>query len=397
MVALPTLNGASPLNASDDSRLLFTADASPETLSRALDDTPTDFGNMDTLSWQVEYRQQGRGDDTLLLGIRIVNGATILAAADSGGTFQSVSADIQNTADTTSAVTAFSYVNTTADKTAWDGASIELEQSITKTKGADGCNVEVDYVAVTGTYTAGAVTHDLTAQDHSAAASHGQPTISQTHALTGSDVDAASSHGQPTISQEHALTALDHGAAASFGQATLSEAHALTALGHNAAASHGQPTISQEHALAPQDLDATSSHEQPTISQEHALTAQDHSAAASIGQPTVGEGATDDLTSLDHTAAASMETPVLGQTHVLGAQDLSALSAIGQSTIGQVHALDLSSLLAAASHGPPTIGQEHNLGASDLLAVASIGQPREVPAASAALATQVQVGVTVGV
>lgn len=158
MTALPTLNGASPLDASDDSRLSFTADANPETLSRALDNTPADFGTMDDLSWQVEYRQQNRSDDTLQLGIRIMNGATVLAANDSGGTFSLVDANITNATDTTSSVTAFSYVNTTANKTTWDGASIELEQAISKSKGADGLFVEVDYVAITGNYSAGSTT-----------------------------------------------------------------------------------------------------------------------------------------------------------------------------------------------------------------------------------------------
>ena len=79
MATLTTLNAASPLNASDDSYLSFTADLT-ESLTSALDNVDTDFGNMDTLTWDVEYSITGTPtDDTYDLSIRIINGATILA------------------------------------------------------------------------------------------------------------------------------------------------------------------------------------------------------------------------------------------------------------------------------------------------------------------------------
>lgn len=158
MATLPSTVAASPLNSSDDSRLIFTADTDGEVLSRALNDMPTDFQTMDTLSWQVEYSlSAARSDDTYGLSIRIVNGATILAAADSGGTFTTVASNITNTTDTTSAVTAFAYVNTSANKATWDGASVELRQNYTQSKGKDVVSVRVDYTVFTGTYsTAGA-------------------------------------------------------------------------------------------------------------------------------------------------------------------------------------------------------------------------------------------------
>jgi len=160
MTTLPTLNGASPIDTSDDNRLTFTADLT-ETLSRALDNTPSDFTSMDDISWQVEYRVSAApDDDTYDLAIRIVNGGTILAAADAGGSFASVASNITNTTDTTSSVTAFSFVNTSADKTTWDGANIELQQTYTKTKGADNVSIEVDVVSITGNYSAGATTFD---------------------------------------------------------------------------------------------------------------------------------------------------------------------------------------------------------------------------------------------
>lgn len=158
MATLGPINAASPLDASDNTRLSFTADITPEVLSRALDNVPADFGTMDTLSWAVEYRQQNMADDTIALNIRIMNGATVLAAADSGGTFATVNGNILTTVDLREPVagyTAFAYVNTSASKSTWDGASVELQQVITKSKGADGIFVEVDWVEFSGTYTAG--------------------------------------------------------------------------------------------------------------------------------------------------------------------------------------------------------------------------------------------------
>lgn len=155
MATLTTLYGASPLNLDDANRLAFTADTT-ETLSRALDDVNSDFGTMATLNWTVQARTAAAGsDDTYQLLIRIVNGATILAAADSGGTFQEVAANVRVSAgifDTNYGPTAFTYVNTSEGKTTWDGASIELRQVYSKTKGNDVTNIEVDIVTINGTY-----------------------------------------------------------------------------------------------------------------------------------------------------------------------------------------------------------------------------------------------------
>lgn len=202
MADLGTLNGASPINASDDTRHSFTADLT-ETASFALDNTPADFATMDSLSWQVEYaRANAGGDDQYDLAIRIVNGATILAAADSGGTFQTVATNITNTTDTTSSVTAFSYVNTTANKATWDGASIELQQVYTKTKGADVNNLTVDYVAITGAYTAGVPAQDITGAAYSDPDTLGAGTITTGPVdITGAAHSDPDTIGSGTVSQ----------------------------------------------------------------------------------------------------------------------------------------------------------------------------------------------------
>ncbi len=152
MASLGNLNPVSPLDSSDDSRHSFTQDVT-ETTPFAFDDTPSDFGDIIDMFWQVEYRlDQTIDDDVYALAIRIVNGATILAAADSGGTFATVANNVTNTTDTTSSVTEFAYVNTGASKTTWDGGSVELRQTYTQNKGKDNRMIEVDFVDLTGNY-----------------------------------------------------------------------------------------------------------------------------------------------------------------------------------------------------------------------------------------------------
>jgi hypothetical protein len=154
---LTPLQGAANWEADDTNYVDFTdpqSGGSPQTLSRALDDVDADFETMLTLSWEVTYFLSGvGGDDTYQLLIRIVNGATILAAADSGGTFQEVAADVNSDTDVTTGPTAFTYVNTTADKTTWNGASIELQQVHTKSGGWDNHFIRTDFTEMTGTYT----------------------------------------------------------------------------------------------------------------------------------------------------------------------------------------------------------------------------------------------------
>lgn len=154
MATLDPIVGASPLNSADGQRLVFTADTDGQILSRALGDTPSNFETMDSpLNIRVVWRSNST-DDTLIVRARIVNGATILAAADSGGAFQEVGsfvgnngfADIDQNAD-------FGFVNTTADKATWDGATLEIQQGINRSMAADNCQIQPDLAEISGTYT----------------------------------------------------------------------------------------------------------------------------------------------------------------------------------------------------------------------------------------------------
>lgn len=124
--------------------------SSPWTLGGVL---PVDWVSGLTLSWFVEYRQAGRSDDTLGLDIRVMSGATVLAAADAGGTYATVASGITSATDVTAGPTAFAYVNTSATKDQWDVAQVDLQQRYTVSMGSDGAQVQTDYVQFTGTYT----------------------------------------------------------------------------------------------------------------------------------------------------------------------------------------------------------------------------------------------------
>jgi hypothetical protein len=134
----------------------FTADTT-ETISVALSNTAATFETMNTVAMNagVGWTMANHADDTINLNIRVVNGATILAAADAGGTMESLDPAITGTSGTTDVVS-FTYVNLTADKATWDGASVEIEQNYTAEMKADGANVtdvsaitwDIDYDAV---------------------------------------------------------------------------------------------------------------------------------------------------------------------------------------------------------------------------------------------------------
>ena len=145
------------ISAADGTVIQPDASANNVDTSFTVANTPADFQSMDSLSWQVRYLALSRSDDTLGLQIRVMSGATVLAAADAAGAFQTVSANITNSTMQNSAVTAFAYVNTSASKTLWDAAEVELRSLYAVSMGDDGARVRVDTLELTGTYTATSV------------------------------------------------------------------------------------------------------------------------------------------------------------------------------------------------------------------------------------------------
>src|SRR5210317_775273 len=119
-----------------------------------LGDTNSDFGDMIDLSWQIRYRVSGAQTNVRDLHIRIVkeSDGTVLAAANSGGTFSLVEAGITSTTLGNSSVTSFAYVNTGASKSDWDDARVEIQLTVDRNMGGDANGIEVDSLEMTGNY-----------------------------------------------------------------------------------------------------------------------------------------------------------------------------------------------------------------------------------------------------
>lgn len=117
-----------------------------------------DLGNVDTLSIVLRYRWVTAPANTTwpTLAARVMasDGTTVLAAADSGGTFETVASNITTTTITNSASVPFTHVNTTANKTTWDGAVVQIRISRVRSKGGDSSAQAVYEADLTGTYTA---------------------------------------------------------------------------------------------------------------------------------------------------------------------------------------------------------------------------------------------------
>jgi len=132
-----------------------------------LADVDADFGTMDTLSVILRYGWSATpGNDiwelaaapgTAGLQCRIISGATILAAADSGGAFATiVAAPASDATIRNSSAYVFStsgYLHPTADKTLWDAAVVEIRISRNRIKGGSTEQQRVYEADFTGTYT----------------------------------------------------------------------------------------------------------------------------------------------------------------------------------------------------------------------------------------------------
>jgi hypothetical protein len=155
MATLPNIVATAPLNASNNTYTTFVNDTDGDQIVSALSSTPLDFLTMTDLTVYVEASlRDAPGNDTYTLSVYIANGATILAAADAGGTPVSLST-VSSQTDTTWNYTfnnSGNYINTTANKSVWDGASVYLVQGWSKSQGGDANAIRVDYAYATGNY-----------------------------------------------------------------------------------------------------------------------------------------------------------------------------------------------------------------------------------------------------
>jgi len=113
-----------------------------------LTDTPSDFGVMTSLSYNVRYRQFNRSDDTL--------GFTLLIESSSGTaytntvTFSAVTA----TSFTSSGATAFTLTSAglAASKSDWDSAVLVVGQTYSASMANDNAWIAISAVELTGVY-----------------------------------------------------------------------------------------------------------------------------------------------------------------------------------------------------------------------------------------------------
>lgn len=171
MAALPTLlvagDGTSPRswtnqNYANIAEGISAADAA--TISHApakdltvdtsftLDAMPSDFDTMEALSWQVRFSLATITDDTYYLDIRIMSGATELARGSSATVWERVATVTADRSMSNTSTTAFTYLNTTASKTLWDAATLEIRIVNVGNKAGDAATVAVDTLEFTGTY-----------------------------------------------------------------------------------------------------------------------------------------------------------------------------------------------------------------------------------------------------
>lgn len=318
MPVLGTLVPASPLDASNDSRLAFPTDSSTE-VSRALGNPPVDFASMVDASWQVEYRLgAAKNNDTYGLSIYIANGATMLAGASSTlADGQTVDADVVSTTDTMSAVTAFTYVNASATKAQWDGASVYLVQDWNKSQAGDGVGIEVDYVAITGNYS----TSDIVlADDLEVSVEVSTPAMAQTHVIAADDLDSAVELSTPTVAQTHHLAADDLDSAVELSTPTFLQVAPLLADDLEVGSELSTPALLQVAPLLADDLDVSTELTSPTIAQTHKLTADDLDVSLEVSTPDllqISQMLADDLD-----VSLEVSTPSMVQTHHLLADDL---------------------------------------------------------------------------
>jgi len=338
MAVLPTLTGNTPLNASDDARSLFANDANPGTVTTALTDTPTDFATITSLSWLVEYRQAGRVDDVLTLNIRIVNGATILAAETAGGAFSQVATNITTTTDVTSPVTPFAYVNTAASKAVWDGASVELQQVISRVKGADGVHLEVDYIAFTGEYVAADI--PVTAVSSAQVQASTPVALTQVHSLSVVSSTQAQASTPAALTQVHSLSVVSSAQTQASTPAALTQAHNLSIVSSTQTQASATAALTQAHSLS-------------AVSSTQAQASTNPTATAVVPLDGVSSG-----------QSSYSTTAVLTQAHNLSVVPSTQAQGATTATIAQSHMLVVLSSLQGQFSSTAGTAQEIGLAAN---------------------------------
>lgn len=114
-----------------------------------LDNMPSDFGTMTTLSIQLRFLQSGLSNNTWdTLAARVYESGGTTPLTDEA----TVSSSITATSATNSTVIGFTGVNTSQKSAVWNGAVVRIYFDITKNKGGDTFSAQVTAGELTGTY-----------------------------------------------------------------------------------------------------------------------------------------------------------------------------------------------------------------------------------------------------
>lgn len=413
MATLPTTNAASPLDAEDASYSSFTASTNNEVISVANLSMPADFATMDTLTASCRANVFNYSDDTVSFRIRIMNGSTVLAASGSaGGMITLITTAGWNGATNVdkNQTGVFNYVNTTATKAQWEGATVEIQQGYSASMANDGANIRADRVWFDGTYAAGTPSDTITGvADLAHANTKDAVVLTQVHNLAVADLGHAHTLDAANLGQVHQLAGvadLAHGntidavtisvptvitGVADLAHANTVDAVALTQTHRLTVAdlAHGNTTdaavLTQVHNLVVADLAHSSTIDAVALTQTHRLTVSDlaHSHTIDAVTLTIGGGAvslvasdlahastidavtlsvTVNLAPVDLTHAHNLDAVTITQAHVLSVADLGNGSTIDAVTLTQVHVLSVVDL-----------GHGHNLDV--LILTATTGEP----------------------
>lgn len=162
----------------------------------ALGDTPSDFGNMDTLAVRLRYLISAAATNTCTLSVQVFQSDGTTALTNS----VQVVANVTNTAAANSGVITLTGLNTAANKAVWDGALVRIDWGLTKVKGGDSNQRRVTAAEITGTYSAGA-SETLIDRPYSATGS-----LAFTRQLTLAKAHSYSAVGGPVLAKTSVLS-----------------------------------------------------------------------------------------------------------------------------------------------------------------------------------------------
>lgn len=254
------------------------ADTDLATTSAALADVPTDFASMDSGGVDLAastVTTTNHADDTLGCEIRIMNGATVLAAGDSGGAWVTLAS---NTAGPTSSINTnvidFAYVNTGASEATWNGASVEYRQRHVKLKGNDACYVSSSAITnnITFTYTQKS-TFNLLADNISSATTVSTPSASQVVDCLADNISSATTVSTPDVGQIHNIDAGNIQSASTVSTPAIAQEHVLLADNIQSATTVSVPDVNEVTALLADNVSAATAVSTPALAQEHTLLA----------------------------------------------------------------------------------------------------------------------------